>query len=99
MSRREPKRIAVAGQYPNNIRELCLELGMNTVDLARVMDIAEATAYDIVSGKRKPEFDNERKLELIFKKPITEMYESPYEGLKINWELIPQGKKKVEKST
>ncbi len=78
----------VAGTYPNDIRERCLEKGWNIVDLARVMDVAEATAYDIVSGKREPKFNNERKLEMIFGVPITEMYTNPYNGIKIYLEAV-----------
>ena len=76
------------GTYPNDIRERCLEKGWNCVDLARVMDVAEATAYDIVSGKREPRFTNERKLEMIFGVPITEMYIDPYKGIKLNLESV-----------
>lgn len=78
----------VSGTYPNDIKERCLEKGWNIVDLARIMDVAEVTAYDIVSGKREPKFHNERKLEMIFGVPITEMYTDPYKGIKIYLESV-----------
>lgn len=82
----------VAGTYPNNIRELALEKKMNIADLARVLNVAEATAYDICSGKRLPEFTNERKLEILFDKKIHEMYPQCYDGIKekMYMELIPE---------
>ena len=89
MPRSLVKAETMSGNYENDIRERCLQNGWNVVDLARIMDVAEATAYDIVTGKRQPNFINERKLELIFNVPITEMYKDPYMGITVN---IPEKK-------
>jgi ribosome-binding protein aMBF1 (putative translation factor) len=97
MGRKPYKKIPPkAGTYPNNVKERALELGWNVVDLARIMNIAEATAYDICNGKRQPEFDNERKLEVLFDCKIHDMYPECYNGLDINWSLIAKGTEEEE---
>jgi DNA-binding XRE family transcriptional regulator len=90
MAQKYPSISAETGTYKNSIRELALGIGLNVSDLARVIDTAEVTIYDICNGKRLPGFINERKLERVLGKPIHEMYPNCYENLRINWELIPK---------
>jgi len=90
MSHRYNSRPPEVGNYPNSIKEEALNIGLNVSNLARVIDVSEMTAYDICSGKRLPSFITERKLESIFKKPISEMYTNVYDNLRINWDLIPK---------
>ena len=79
---------ADAGTYPNKIRELALEMGLSQSDLARVIGTANMTTYDICNGRRLPSFMTERKLELLFGIPISEMYNDPYKNIKLNSEFM-----------
>ena len=76
-------------KHQNRIRELALEKGMLISVLARVLNMGQLSIYDLASGKRLPTFETERKLELVFGIPITEIYPDSYKGLAVNLNLIP----------
>ncbi len=101
MPSKYPSLPAESGTYPNNIRELALDMKLSPSDLCRVIGTAQMTMYDICNGKRLPSFITERKLEMLFGKPVSEMYHYPYKDLYLNDEFLKstQERRVVEKTS